>query len=156
MTAEVVTEALSSPDAEGVQVSLKLSGLPPVFGFERMIRTALEQVIENACIAAAMGDKRVAVTGSDEGGFVRIEVTDGGPGLSTETREFMFMPFFTHWEGHSGLGLSMVKRVMQRIGGRVGVATAPAGALFFLEFPTSPGRSSEASGDKSAADAARG
>lgn len=156
MTAEVVTEALSSPDAEGVQVSLKLSGLPPVFGFERMIRTALEQVIENACIAAAMGDKRVVVTGSDEGGFVRIEVTDGGPGLSTETREFMFMPFFTHWEGHSGLGLSMVKRVMQRIGGRVGVADAPAGALFFLEFPTSPGRSSEASGDKSAADAARG
>jgi signal transduction histidine kinase len=155
-TAEVVREVLASPDAEGVLVSVKLSGLPPVFGFERMIRTALEQVIENACIAASMGDKKVVVTGSDEGGFVRLEVSDTGPGLSAETREFMFMPFFTVWEGRSGLGLSMVKRVMQRLGGRVGVADATGGALFFLEFPTAPGRTAESNGDESAADAASG
>jgi signal transduction histidine kinase len=156
MTAEVVRDVLASPDAEGVLVSVKMSGLPPVYGFERMIRTALEQVIENACIAASIGEKRVVVTGSDEGGFVRLEVADTGPGLSAETREFMYMPFFTMWEGRSGLGLSMVKRVMQRLGGRVGVAEGKGGALFFLEFPKSPGRTAEDTGDESAADAASG
>ena len=156
---EVVREAIASPEAEGVTVTVKLSGLSPAFGFERMVRSALEQVIENACIAASFGGGRVEVTGRDQGSFVRIEVKDKGPGLDPETREFMFMPFFTVWEGRSGLGLSMVKRVMSRLGGRVGVEDVAEGALFYLEFPTSPGRElvdDDGVAEEGAADAASG
>ena len=155
LTAEVVREVLAQPALAGVRVSVKLSGLQPVFGFERMIRTALEQVIENACIAARLMDNRVEVTGRDEAGYVRLEVRDWGPGLSRESREFMFMPFFTDWEGRSGLGLSMVKRVMQRLGGRVGLSEVAGGAMFFLEFPTAPATPAEVS-DETAAGAVSG
>jgi len=156
ITAEVVREVLAQPALAGVRVSVKLSGLERVFGFDRMIRTALEQVIENACIAARLGDNRVEVTGRDEGGFVRVDVRDWGPGLSRDSREYMFMPFFTDWEGRSGLGLSMVKRVMLRLGGRVGLSEVEGGVLFFLEFPTAPGAPVELDDDESATDAVGG
>lgn len=156
ITAEVVREVLAQPALAGVRVSVKLSGLERVFGFDRMIRTALEQVIENACIAARLGDNRVEVTGRDEGGFVRVDVRDWGPGLSRDSREYMFMPFFTDWEGRSGLGLSMVKRVMLRLGGRVGLSEVEGGVLFFLEFPTAPGAPVELDDDESATNAVGG
>jgi len=155
ITSDVVRDVLAQPALAGVRVSVKLSGLQRVFGFDRMIRTALEQVIENACIAARLGDDRVEVTGLDEAGYVRVEVRDWGPGLSGESREYMFMPFFTDWEGRSGLGLSMVKRVMQRLGGRVGLSEVAGGAMFFLEFPTAPGAPIEIA-DESATGAVSG
>lgn len=137
LTGEVVRGLIASPEAEGAAVSVRLHGLPRVFGYERMIKTALEHVIENACIASSFGDGKVEVSGSERDGFVRVEVRDSGPGISEESGQFMFMPFFTSWEGRSGLGLSVVKRVMQRLGGATGAAGSPSGALFFLEFPTS-------------------
>lgn len=155
ITSDVVRDVLAQPALAGVRVSVKLSGLQRVFGFDRMIRTALEQVIENACIAARLGDDRVEVSGLDEAGYVRVEVRDSGPGLSPESREYMFMPFFTDWEGRSGLGLSMVKRVMQRLGGRVGLSEVAGGAMFFLEFPTAPGAPIEIA-DESATGAVSG
>jgi len=155
ITADVVRQVLAQPALAGVRVSVKLSGLDRVFGFDRMIRTALEQVIENASIAARLGDNRVEVTGRDEGGNVRVEVRDWGPGLSRDSREYMFMPFFTDWEGRSGLGLSMVKRVMQRLGGRVGLSEVEGGAMFFLEFPTAPSAPVEIE-EESATDAVGG
>jgi signal transduction histidine kinase len=143
LTADAVRDVVAKPGVEGVTVSVKLAGLPGVFGFDRMIKSALEQVIENACIAASFGGKRVEITGREEEGYVRIEVHDTGPGLTPESRQYMFMPFFTDREGRSGLGLSIVKRVMQRLGGRVGAADTGTGTTFFLEFPTSPSPEAE-------------
>jgi len=153
---EVVREAIAAPEAEGVAVSVRLSGLRPAFGFERMMRSAIEQVVENACHAASLGGKRVEVTGSDEGNAVRIEVKDTGPGLPSEAAEYMFMPFFTVWEGRSGLGLSIVKRVMARLGGKAWAEDGAEGASFFLQFPTAPGGELDRSDDESAAGAAGG
>ncbi|MHB8895771.1 MAG: sensor histidine kinase, partial [Candidatus Geothermincolia bacterium] len=153
---ETVREAIASPEAEGVLVSVRLSGLHPAFGYERMIRSALEQVIENACIAASLGGMRVEVTGANDGNFVKIEVKDTGPGLSPEAAEYMFMPFFTVWEGRSGLGLSIVKRVMARLGGKALAENVPGGASFVLSFPIAPGSELDESEDESEAGAAGG
>jgi len=60
------------------------------------------------------------------------------------------------WEGRSGLGLSIVKRVMARIGGRVGTGDVAGGAMFFLEFPTSPSREEPGTGEEPAAGAVSG
>jgi signal transduction histidine kinase/putative methionine-R-sulfoxide reductase with GAF domain len=155
MTQEVVREAVGAASAEGVTVSVKMAGLKPAFGYERMVRSALEQVIQNACIAAFEGDKRVTVIGRNESSRVVVEVADTGPGFSSEASEFMFMPFYTAWEGRSGLGLSLVKRVMSRLGGKVSAKDSPQGATFTLEFPTSPGLELDA-GDESAAGAVGG
>ncbi|MBU4490567.1 MAG: GAF domain-containing protein, partial [Actinobacteria bacterium] len=136
---DVVANILRPPEHAGTSVVAKLAGIPKVFGYERMVRLALEEVIENAVIAADEGGKRVEVTGRELEGMVRLEVRDNGPGVSTETVEYMYLPFFTNREGSPGLGLSTARRVMWRLGGRVGIEEGTGdGAMFFLEFPTSP------------------
>lgn len=138
MVDEIVDGVLRQPYAQGVVVAVNLSTLPPAFGYERMVRSALEKVLENACAAAAGGGRRVEVVGHAGNGVVRVEVRDTGPGVPVDVRESIYNPFFTSREGHSGLGLAIAARVMRRLGGRVGLADSDKGALFFLEFPASP------------------
>lgn len=138
MVARVVEKVLRSRETEGVVVSVRLADIPPVFGYERMINMALEQVIENACLAAVDGGKKVEVSGGWGDVYVRVEVADTGGGVPADARESIYQPFFTLREGRSGLGLSIVQRVMERLGGRVGLASCEPGAVFFLELPASP------------------
>lgn len=136
IVADVVKRVLRSPGAGQVMVSVNMADLPPVFGHERMIKTALEKVVENACAAAAEGDRRVNVSASAGEEFVRVDVQDGGPGIRAEDREMLYQPFFSTGDTNSGLGLPIARRVMQRLGGGIGMEDADRGARFFLEFPT--------------------
>ncbi|MFH1150149.1 MAG: ATP-binding protein [Actinomycetota bacterium] len=139
IAASAVEGALDSQEVRGVVVTVRLGGLPGVFGHRRMMKTALQEVIGNAALAASEGGKKVDVTGREEPGSVIVEVKDTGPGVSPEAREYMYMPFFTLREGRSGLGLSVTQRVMQVLGGRVSLADSDGGATFVLEFPRAPG-----------------
>lgn len=76
------------------------------------------------------------------GAFVRFWVQDEGPGLDEAGRRKMFIPFTrissVHATGH-GLGLSIVRRIVEKLGGNVGVESAPgAGACFWFELPAAP------------------
>jgi signal transduction histidine kinase len=137
---DVVANILRPPEHAGTSVVVKLTGIPKAFGYERMARLALEEVITNAVIAADEGGKRVEVTGREVEGMVRLEVRDNGPGVSSEAREYMYLPFFTDRDGRPGLGLSTAKRVMRRMEGQIGMVEGTGGgAGFFLEFPTRTG-----------------
>ncbi len=70
----------------------------------------------------------------------RYWVQDNGPGLTEADQAKMFVPFTRistlRAKGH-GLGLSIVRRVVEKLGGQVGVVSAPgAGARFWFELPT--------------------
>lgn len=70
----------------------------------------------------------------------RFWVQDNGPGLDAAAREQMFVPFTritaVRARGH-GLGLSIVRRIIEKLGGKVGVDSQPgAGACFWFELPT--------------------
>ncbi len=56
-----------------------------------------------------------------------LVVADTGPGLSAETIERMFNPFFTTRATGTGLGLAIVHRIVDAHGGRVAVSNAPGG-----------------------------
>ena len=71
--------------------------------------------------------------------LVRFWVSDNGPGLEAEARAKLFTPFTRlhqdHTEGH-GLGLSIVQRIVERLGGQVGVESVPGeGSLFYFTLP---------------------
>ncbi len=71
---------------------------------------------------------------------VRFWVQDRGPGLDAEVQRRMFLPFTrvsaVRASGH-GLGLSIVRRIVEKLGGEVGVESAPgAGARFWFELST--------------------
>lgn len=72
-------------------------------------------------------------------GLVRFWVRDNGMGISPETQASLFRPFTqlgsVRVSGH-GLGLSIVRRIVHKLGGQVGVETAPGkGSLFFFTLP---------------------
>lgn len=74
------------------------------------------------------------------GGEIRFWVRDNGPGLTAAERAQLFTPFErlhnVRAEGH-GLGLSIVRRILEKLGGRVGVESTPgAGSTFFFTLPT--------------------
>jgi signal transduction histidine kinase len=78
--------------------------------------------------------------GSDTtNGMVRFWVRDSGPGLSAEDQAKLFRPFTqlnqVRTKGH-GLGLSIVRRIVEKLGGQVGVESEPGqGALFYFTLP---------------------
>lgn len=85
----------------------------------------------------------------EEQGRTRYWVKDSGPGLSAEAVAKLFVPFTrissVRAKGH-GLGLSIVRRIAEKLGGSVGVETSPGqGAKFWFELPTAVPAASSAS-----------
>jgi PAS domain S-box-containing protein len=79
------------------------------------------------------------------GGRLRITVTDTGPGIETESRELLFVPFerlasdLSSVEG-TGLGLPLSKRLAEAMGGTLELASTPAqGSSFWVELPRAQG-----------------
>jgi signal transduction histidine kinase len=77
--------------------------------------------------------------------MIRFWVRDNGPGLTPEEQARLFAPFErlhqVRAEGH-GLGLSIVRRIVEKLGGQVGVEGEPGrGSLFFFTLPAAPPRS---------------
>lgn len=80
---------------------------------------------------------RLSVTSRAEDGFVRIEVTDGGPGLPAKAQDNLFQPFTssTRREG-TGLGLTTARELARAHGGDIVlVRTGPDGTVFAVTLP---------------------
>ncbi|RMF02808.1 MAG: response regulator [Chloroflexi bacterium] len=76
--------------------------------------------------------------------MIRFWVQDNGPGLSPEEQNVLFMPFTqlsqVQTKGH-GLGLSIVRRIAEKLGGTVGVESpgiAGQGSRFYFTLPCAP------------------
>ncbi len=72
-------------------------------------------------------------------GSIRFWVRDHGPGVRPEQVAHLFEPFqegaLRRRQGH-GVGLSIVQRIMTRLGGQVGMENAPdGGSLFYFTLP---------------------
>jgi signal transduction histidine kinase len=73
---------------------------------------------------------------------VRIAVSDSGPGIPADQRERIFERFAQGPEpGAAGLGLAIVRDVVQAHGGRIYLESEPGrGSRFILELPRDPAR----------------
>lgn len=102
------------------------------------IREVLINLILNAVNALPDGG-RVLCRSWDEDGQVVVTVKDNGIGMSEETRQRCFEPFFTTGgERGTGLGLSVAYGIIQRHKGDIRVVSSPGlGAEFIITLPTS-------------------
>ena len=102
------------------------------------LRQILEHLIENA-VKYAPPDTTITIDHALVEGFVRIGVTDQGPGVPEEWRERIFEPYArreTHTARGSGIGLYAAKRLGESMGARLWVEPAqPTGARFVVALP---------------------
>ncbi|MES5814413.1 ATP-binding protein [Pseudoxanthomonas sp. Soil82] len=101
--------------------------------------TELQQCLLNLClnaIQAMPAGGRLELSAAEADGGVRVVVADTGNGMDAHTRENLFTPFFTTKPGGTGLGLVSCKRIIESLGGRIGVDSAPGqGTRFELWLP---------------------
>ena len=119
-----------------IHMVTNLLPVPVIYGAEFAIREALTNLIFNAVDAMPTGGTITLSTRVD-GPFIELLVNDTGGGLTEEVRRRVFEPFFsTKGAGGHGLGLAMVRGVVQQHGGTVEVESRSGqGTTFKIRLP---------------------
>jgi signal transduction histidine kinase len=105
---------------------------------ERMLRSALQNLMRNACeaIPPEKAERSVVVRTHRDDQFVSVEVRDTGTGISPAQLQKIFIPFFTTKPKGHGIGLALTHRVITEHGGTLTAANSPAGgAVFTIKIP---------------------
>jgi two-component system sensor kinase FixL len=114
--------------------------VPPVAGNAVQLQQVLLNLVMNAFEAADLpgaSARRVIVSTEVEGDrTVRIGVRDFGPGLPPNGAQPLFEPFHTTKPDGMGMGLAIVRTIVEAHGGTIGASTMDdGGACFFLRLP---------------------
>jgi signal transduction histidine kinase len=116
----------------GVAANVPEAELDPV-----RVRQALDNLLENA-LAQTPADAEVLLDARVEDGAVVVSVTDSGPGIPESEQARIFDPGVRLGSTYTGtgLGLAVVKAIVEAHGGTVGVASRPGeGATFTISLP---------------------
>jgi PAS domain S-box-containing protein len=136
----IVTEALDAAthDAAGpVKVERDVDpSLPAVPVDGRLLRQAILNVALNAVQALGARGGTLTLRMKNDRGGVLIEITDTGPGIPSEHQSRVFEPFFTTRASGTGLGLTVVKRIVDVHHGETTLQTEPGkGTTFAIRLP---------------------
>ncbi|MBC6442122.1 MAG: PAS domain-containing sensor histidine kinase [Rhodobacteraceae bacterium] len=136
--------------AAPAEISLNLPNTVITGDFDAtMINQALTNLIKNACEAIEGMQQRpdghtprirIVITAADAS--TRIEIQDNGMGLPAGNRSRLFEPYVTHRSSGTGLGLPIVKKIIEEHGGTLELTDAPpfdgashAGAMAVIVLP---------------------
>jgi signal transduction histidine kinase len=131
------TLAVLRPWARARRVTLDIEGDPGigVYVDRDQVLQALLNLVHNAAQAAPAGG-RVLLRWRAEPPWLALDVTDTGPGFSSEALARAFSPFFTTKTDGTGLGLAIAKRVVEAHGGEIGVRNGErGGACVWIRLP---------------------
>ncbi|MEM8559049.1 MAG: ATP-binding protein [Bacteroidota bacterium] len=128
----------ASLDAHGLDLAIEID--PPdleVAADPELIEQVLINLLLNAIQALEeQADGRIVLRAyAGATGRPVIEVVDNGPGIQPETREKIFVPFFTTKQSGSGIGLALSRQILRRHGGTLTVRSTPdVETVFALRF----------------------
>lgn len=132
--------AATAASVSGARVEARVApGLPSVSGDALRLRQALDNLISNAVIHAG-SDGTVVVRASEQAGEVLISVSDRGVGIPPAEQERILEPGvrLDRTRPGSGLGLTIVRAIVEAHGGRLLVESTPGeGATFTIALPVS-------------------
>lgn len=139
----VLDDALCRP--RGIRLSLDLApDIPPLKAGGDPIRQVLLNLVRNAVEAMEAGGT-ITVTTRDQvhwhGRFyVELAVADTGPGIAAEQQAGLFQPIASaKGDGHAGLGLTIIKKLIDELGGYVSYRPNQGGGALFLILLPRPG-----------------
>jgi signal transduction histidine kinase len=148
----VIADAIRSSRAAsaGIDVETKLdAGLPLILADSQALKHAIQNLLDNAVKYGTEGNDWIGVgaTAVPDGkhGAVEIRVADRGPGIPPEEQSHVFDAFFRGQRAirdqvhGTGLGLNLVKKIVEAHGGSIRVESQPMqGAAFILRIPAAP------------------
>ncbi|HEY9741305.1 MAG TPA: AAA family ATPase [Coleofasciculaceae cyanobacterium] len=124
---------------QGVEVIRNYAELPPVLCYPDELNQVWTNLVHNALQAMDYrGTLTIGVTQVNQ--QAKISITDSGSGIPEEIRLKIFEPFFTTkppGEG-SGLGLNIVKKILEKHSGHITVASQPGRTTFNVFLPIQP------------------
>jgi len=123
---------------QGVEVIKNYAEIPPILCYPDELNQVWTNLVHNALQAM---DYRgiLTIDLAEQDGQVKISVTDSGKGIPEEIKGKIFEPFFTTkppGEG-SGLGLDIVKKIVQKHQGKIAVESIPGQTTFHVFLPMS-------------------
>ena len=133
---EQTVELLDHLLAHGITVTRRYGAIPRVPVFVDELNQVWTNLIHNA-VQALDGQGEIAIETDEVADGVVVRVIDDGPGIPVEVHPRLFEPFFTtkpRGEG-SGLGLSIVRRILDRHGGKIAVDSLPGRTCFEVWLP---------------------
>jgi PAS domain S-box-containing protein len=136
-----VIESAQVHSPETISLSLDVDGTPKISCDENKLRQVLVNLVDNA-VKYSPGGGRVELRVRNGDGSCVIDVVDEGLGIPPGERERIFEKFYrldpeqTHGVGGSGLGLYIVRELVERMDGRLSVESELGkGSRFTLELP---------------------
>jgi signal transduction histidine kinase len=139
---DVVDGSAALIEAAGLTVQYEVSpSLPPVLGDEPALRRVFQNLVGNAIKYGASGGW-IGLRASASGREVEVTVSDRGIGIAAAEHVQIFQPFYrtpdvvaAQFQG-AGLGLSLVKRIVEAHGGRITLRSEPGkGSEFTVHLP---------------------
>ena len=106
------------------------------FDFKKLERAFLNLLL-NACEVVPAGSGKIDIELRRKGESLEIRIEDNGPGIADAVRDRLFEPFVSHGkENGTGMGLTVVQKILQDHGGDVAVEqTSASGTTFRLKIP---------------------
>jgi signal transduction histidine kinase len=109
--------------------------LPEIMADGPLLHQSLLNLFINAMQAMPDGG-RIGVSLRAEGGHARIEIEDAGQGIPADLLDKIWDPFFTTKDKGTGLGLGIVKNIVEAHGGSIRIANRePRGARVMIDLP---------------------
>ncbi|MGZ3773414.1 MAG: heavy metal sensor histidine kinase [Pseudobdellovibrionaceae bacterium] len=131
----------ASAEKNSINLKLLCSSHIKIRAEKVLLQRAIGNLLSNA-IRVAPAKSEIEVRASEEGKFIVIAVTDQGSGIPAHLLPYIGERFFraeasrSQNSGGNGLGLSIVKSIVESHGGHMRVkSTVGVGSTFFLEFP---------------------
>jgi PAS domain S-box-containing protein len=133
------------PVAEGFNVDIRVAA-QPIWAPRIPIETVLRNLIANAVKHHDRSSGQITLEVGSDGGFSCVSVTDDGPGIPVPAQQRVFLLFQTASapeRAGSGLGLALVKRLLEVHGGRIELVSPLSdgrGSRFCFWWPNTPRR----------------
>jgi PAS domain S-box-containing protein len=136
----------------GVTIDLNLtSGLAPVRGDRTQIQQILLNLVVNALDSVkglTAGHRWIEIrTATENSRFIKVEVSDSGPGIPESNRKYLFIPLYSTKPDGLGIGLSICKNLVEAQGGHIWQENRSEGGARFTftlpaaqEIPSKSGR----------------
>ncbi len=127
----------SRPELSSDSITLHISGEMDGDFDSKKIERAFFNLLLNACEACPAGPGRIEIDARSSADAFEARVSDNGPGIPLSIRNSLFDPFVSSGKSNgTGMGLAIVKKIVQDHGGSVAVeTTSPSGTTFLVRLP---------------------